>query len=139
MSGKVLVTDANGNPPPPPPPPPLSEQPFPNDAGAPSAFEVRDAMGPRLRHVVVDPRPHGARVRLRLDEPALVTLRVERARLTVKRSRKLLLKGHAHAEGTRVDAGRVPDRAGRQRLRGQPLAGQAGTTDSPLSRVTPRP
>jgi plastocyanin len=93
MFGKVLVTDANGNPPPPPPPPPLSEQPFPNDTAAPSAFEVRDTMPPRLTHVNVRQRPDGARVRFRLDEPALVTLRVQRARLTMKRSRALLLAG----------------------------------------------
>ena len=93
MVGQVVVTDANGNPPPPPPPPPLSEQPFPNTAGAPTSFEVADTMPPRLTRVLVRPGRRGGRVRFRLDEPAVVTLRVQRARLTVKRRRALFLKG----------------------------------------------
>jgi plastocyanin len=93
MIGDVIVTDASGNPPPPPPPPPLSEQPFPNDAASPTSWEVADALRPRLRHVQVRPRGHGARVRFRLDEPAVVTLRVQRARVTVKRRRALFLRG----------------------------------------------
>jgi hypothetical protein len=93
MVGKVVVTDASGNPPPPPPPPPLSEQPFPNDAGAPSAFEVADLMRPRITRVRATGRRHAARVAFRLDEPAMVTLRVQRARLTIKRKRALFLGG----------------------------------------------
>lgn len=93
MYGDVVVTDASGNPPPPPPPPPLSEQPFPNDAGTPSAFEVDDALGPRLSRVRARGRHHRLRLRLRLDEPAIVTVRVLRARVTVKRRRVMLLRG----------------------------------------------
>jgi plastocyanin len=93
MVGRVIVTDASGNPPPPPPPPPPSEQPFPNDAGAPGSFEIRDALRPRLTRVSVRSRRHAALVRFRLDEPAVVTLNVKRARLTVKHRRALLLKG----------------------------------------------
>jgi plastocyanin len=93
MYGDVLVTDASGNPPPPPPPPPLSEQPFPNDAGSPSAFEVADALGPRLSRLAARSWRGGARLRFRLDEPAVVTLRVRRARLTVKRTRGMYLRG----------------------------------------------
>ena len=93
MFGDVLVTDASGNPPPPPPPPPLSEQPFPNDAGSPSAFEVDDALAPRLTRLAARSWRGGARLRFRLDEPAIVTVRVTRARVTVKRSRAMLLRG----------------------------------------------
>jgi plastocyanin len=93
MAGEVVVTDTSGNPPPPPPPPPLSEQPFPNDAGAPSAFEVADRMRPRITRVRARGRRHGARVAFRLDEPAMVTLRVQRARLTIKSRRSLFLSG----------------------------------------------
>jgi plastocyanin len=106
MFGDVLVTDASGNPPPPPPPPPLSEQPFPNDAGTPSAFEVDDALGPRLSRMWARGREHAARVGFRLDEPAVVTVRVQRARLTVKRSRAMLLKGKRRLTIRRLRAGR---------------------------------
>jgi plastocyanin len=93
MFGDVLVTDASGNPPPPPPPPPLSEQPFPNDAGSPSAFEVDDGLGPRLSRLAARSWHGGARLRFRLDEPAVVTVRAVRAQLTVKRARAMLLRG----------------------------------------------
>lgn len=93
MFGDIVVTDASGNPPPPPPPPPLSEQPFPNDAPSPTAFEVDDALGPRLTRVSARAWRGGARLRFRLDEPAVVTVRVMRARLTVKRSRGMYLRG----------------------------------------------
>jgi plastocyanin len=93
MFGDVVVTDSSGNPPPPPPPPPLSQQPFPNDADAPGAFEVDDALAPRVSRVKVRARRHGASVRFRLDEPAMITVRVKRARITVKRRRYLALKG----------------------------------------------
>ncbi|HEX5616891.1 MAG TPA: plastocyanin/azurin family copper-binding protein [Solirubrobacteraceae bacterium] len=93
MFGDVLVSDASGNPPPPPPPPPLSEQPFPNDAGAPGAFEVDDGLAPRLSRLAARPWHRGARLRFRLDEPAVVSVRVTRARVTVKRTRAMLLRG----------------------------------------------
>jgi plastocyanin len=93
MTGSVIVTDASGSPPPPPPPPPPSEQPYTNDAPAPSVFEVDDALGPRLSRLQVRPRGHGVRVRFRVDEAAVVRLRVSRAGLTVKRRHALLLKG----------------------------------------------
>jgi plastocyanin len=93
MFGDVVVTDASGNPPPPPPPPPLSEQPFPNDAGAPSGFEVADALAPRLTRLAARSWHGGARLRFRLDEPAVVRVRVLRARVTVKRARVMLLRG----------------------------------------------
>jgi plastocyanin len=93
MFGDVVVTDASGNPPPPPPPPPLSEQPFPNDAGAPSGFEVADALAPRLSRMTVRQWHRGARLRFRLDEPAVVRVRVVRASVTVKRTRAMLLRG----------------------------------------------
>jgi plastocyanin len=93
MKGSVVVTDASGNPPPPPPPPPPSEQPYSNDAGAPSAFEVEDALRPRLTRLQVRPRGHGVRVRFRIDEAAIVRLRVERAGLAIKQRRAMLLKG----------------------------------------------
>lgn len=93
MVGDVVVTDASGNPPPPPPPPPLSEQPFPNDAGAPSGFEVDDGLAPRLSRVAVRQWHRGARLRFRLDEPAVVKVRVLRASVTVKRTRAMLLRG----------------------------------------------
>jgi plastocyanin len=93
MTGTVVVTDTSGNPPPPPPPPPPSEQPYPNDAPPPSDTEVADALRPRLTRVHVRRRGHGLRVRFRIDEAAVVRLRVERAGLAVKRRRALLLKG----------------------------------------------
>jgi plastocyanin len=93
MAGNVIVTDASGNPPPPPPPPPLSEQPFPNTTGAPGAFEIADALAPRLTHMQVRSRGHSARVRFRIDEPAVVAVRFTRARLTIKRRRAMVLKG----------------------------------------------
>jgi len=93
MYGDVVVTDASGNPPPPPPPPPLSEQPFPNDAGTPGAFEVHDALGPRLSRVRARRWRDGTRLRFRIDEPAWVLVRVQRARVTVKRRRTMVLRG----------------------------------------------
>ncbi|HET8755298.1 MAG TPA: plastocyanin/azurin family copper-binding protein [Solirubrobacteraceae bacterium] len=106
MVGTVIVTDASGNPPPPPPPPPLSEQPFPNDAGSPGAFEVADTLGPRLSRTWARGRRHAARVGFRLDEPALVTVRVRRARVTVKRKRGMYLRGRRTLTIRRLPAGR---------------------------------
>jgi len=106
MFGDVLVTDASGNPPPPPPPPPLSEQPFPNDAGPPSAFEVDDALAPRLTRLAPRSWHGGARLRFRLDEPAVVTVRATRARVTVKRTRAMLLRGRRTLTVRHLRAGR---------------------------------
>jgi plastocyanin len=106
MFGDVIVTDASGNPPPPPPPPPLSEQPFPNDAGAPGAFEIDDGLAPRLARMWARGRRHAARLGFRLDEPAVVTVRVRRARLTVKRSRAMLLRGRRTLTIRRLQPGR---------------------------------
>jgi hypothetical protein len=50
-------------------------------------------MRPRITRVRARGRRHGARVAFRLDEPAMVTLRVQRARLTIKRRRSLFLSG----------------------------------------------
>ena len=105
MFGDVVVTDASGNPPPPPPPPPLSEQPFPNDAGAPSGFEVADALAPRLSRLAVRQWHRGARLRFRLDEPAVVAVRVVRASVTVKRTRAMLLRGRRKLTIRRLPAG----------------------------------
>jgi plastocyanin len=118
MFGNVVVTDASGNPPPPPPPPPLSEQPFPNDAGAPGAFEVDDGLAPRLSKMWARGRRHGARVGFRLDEPAVVTVRVRRARLTVKRSRAMLLRGERRLTIRGLEPGRY-----RLDIRARDLAG----------------
>ena len=106
MFGDVLVTDASGNPPPPPPPPPLSEQPFPNDAGPPSAFEVDDALAPRLTRLAPRSWHGGARLRFRLDEPAVVSVRARRARLTVKRVRGMYLRGRRKLTIRRLEPGR---------------------------------
>ena len=106
MFGDVLVTDASGTPPPPPPPPPLSEQPFPNDAGTPSAFEVDDALAPRLSRLAARAWQGGARLRFRLDEPAVVSVRVTRAGVTVKRSRAMLLRGRRTLTIRHLRAGR---------------------------------
>ena len=118
MIGQVIVTDAAGNAPPPPPPPPLSEQPFPNTTGAPTSWEAADALRPRLRHVRARPRGHSARVRFRIDEPAVVTLRVQRAGVTVARRRALFLKGTRTLTVRRLQPGRY-----RIAMRARDLAG----------------
>jgi plastocyanin len=92
MTGTVTVTDAAGTPPPPPPPPPLSEQPLTNDVAAvapdagigPVETGGLDRTRPRLRHVRVQRRPHGARVSFRLSERSMVTVRLERGGKVVK-------------------------------------------------------
>jgi plastocyanin len=84
MTGAITVTDATGAPPPPPPPPPLSEQPFPNDAGALTSFERIDAVAPVLSAVRVRRVTRGARVRFRLSESGRATLALKRGGKTVK-------------------------------------------------------
>jgi len=84
MTGSVTVTDATGAPPPLPPPPPLSEQPFPNDAGALASFERIDAVAPTLSAVTVRRVARGARVRFRLSESGRATLAFKRGGKTVK-------------------------------------------------------
>ena len=133
MFGDVVVTDASGNPPPPPPPPPLSEQPFPNDAGAPSGFEVADALAPRLSRMAVRQWHRGARLRFRLDEPAVVTVRVAarlgdgqaHARDAPARPRQLTIR--------RLPAGRLPARHLGPRPRRQPLAHAPRTPNGALT------
>lgn len=80
MTGTITVGDA-----PPPPPPAPSEQPFPNDAPAPTVFEVTDERRPRLSRVRVAGHLHGVLVRFRVSEPARVTVRVKRGRRAVAR------------------------------------------------------
>ena len=86
MSGNVTVTDASGNPPPPPPPPPPGEQPFPNDAPPLGGFEYGglDTKRPKLGSVRMQGVRNGARVRFRVSERALVTLRVQKRGIPVK-------------------------------------------------------
>jgi plastocyanin len=88
MTGKVIVTDASGNPPPPPPPPPPSEQQWLNDLPAPTVFERVDEVRPRLSRVRVAPVTDGARVRFRLSERARVIVRFKRAGIAVKTVRR---------------------------------------------------
>ena len=84
MTGRVNV----GNPPP-PPPPPLSEQPFANDQGAPTVFEVTDARRPRVTRVHTRGLDGAARVRFRLDEPGRVTIRLERGSRGITRTLRM--------------------------------------------------
>jgi plastocyanin len=93
MVGDVIVTDASGTPPPPPPPPPLSQQPFPNDQSAPTAFDVADEKRPRLTGVRAAAVRNGARVRFRLSERARVLVRFKLAGLTVKSARRTFRAG----------------------------------------------
>jgi plastocyanin len=81
MSGRVTVGDA-----PPPPPPPLSEQPFPNDSSLPGVLETGglDVTKPTLGAVRVRRASHGARIRFRVSEYAIVTVRFKRGGKTVK-------------------------------------------------------
>ncbi|HEX6022880.1 MAG TPA: plastocyanin/azurin family copper-binding protein [Solirubrobacter sp.] len=104
MRGTVRV----GNPPP-PPPPPLSEQPFPNDAPAPTVLEVLDETAPRVSAVRVSRVKRGARVRFRMSEAGRVTIMLKRGKRTVK-SRHI----HARAGTNAVTVRGVP--AGRYRV-----------------------
>jgi hypothetical protein len=131
MTGTVTVTDAGGTLPPPPPPPPLSEQPWPNDQPAPTAFEVADEVAPELTRVRVARVAHGARVRFRLSEPGRVTITVTRGGRTVKTRRA--------SAGDGANAFTVRGlRAGRYRVevRARDLAGNR--SQSRRARVTVR-
>jgi plastocyanin len=121
MHGTVTVTDEAGTPPPPPPPPPLSEQPFGNDAPAPTVFEVRDRLAPALTAVKVSRRgARGARVRFRLSEAGSVTIALTRAGRTVKTSRLAARRGANAVLVRGLRAGRY-----RLELRARDLAGNA--------------
>ena len=82
MIGDVRVATA---PPPPPPPPPLSAQPFVNDS-APAAPEqvALDRSKPGLTAVSARRITRGARVRFRLSEESVATVRVRRGNRTMK-------------------------------------------------------
>jgi plastocyanin len=104
MKGTVTVTDATGAPPPPPPPPPLSEQPWVNDVSAPGTLEVRDTVAPKLDKVSVKRARKAAKVRLRLSEPAKVTIRLTRGK-SVKRRTVELAKGVSTVKVSGLRAG----------------------------------
>jgi plastocyanin len=115
MRGYVRVGNA-----PPPPPPPLSEQPFPNDGVAPAALETGglDRTRPTLRSVRVQGSKRGARVRFRVSERSVVTVRFKRGDKTVQ-TRKVSAAGTARATvRKRLRAGRY-----RVELRAEDLAG----------------
>ncbi len=84
--GTVRVTTT---PPPPPPPPPLSEQPFGNDATAPVTPEaVRlDSKRPGLTALRAKRVAKGARVRFKVSEESVVTVRLKRNGRTIKQGR----------------------------------------------------
>ncbi len=126
MRGTVRV----GNPPP-PPPPPLSEQPFPNDAPAPTTLELLDETAPTLKAVRVSRVKRGARVRFRISEAGRVTIKF-RARRRVVKTRH----ARARAGGNSVTVRGV--RAGRYRVEitARDLAGNR--TRSRRARVTVR-
>ena len=86
MKGTVRVTTI---PPPPPPPPPLSEQPFGNDATAPITPEtvMLDRTRPRLTAVTAARIAKGARVRFKVSEESVVTVRLKRGGRTIKTAR----------------------------------------------------
>jgi plastocyanin len=112
MNGTVTVGE--------PPPPPLSEQPFPNDGGVLGALETGglDRTQPKLRSVRVERMKRGARVRFRVSERSVVTVRFKRGDKTVE-TRKVSAAGTARATV------RKGLRAGRYRveLRAEDLAG----------------
>ena len=101
MSGVVNV----GNPSP-PPPPPLSEQPFPNDATAPLAFETGglDEAAPSIGGV----RVRRGQLRFRVSEPSEVMIRF-------KRGDKIVATKRVQADG----AYRMAVRASRSLRAGQ--------------------
>ncbi|WP_051324851.1 cupredoxin domain-containing protein [Candidatus Solirubrobacter pratensis] len=80
MHGTVTVTDDAGNPPDPPDPPGPDEQPFPNDQGAPTVFELRDKVAPELTGVTVKPGKRLVRVHFALSERGTMTLVLTRGR-----------------------------------------------------------
>jgi plastocyanin len=86
MTGTVRVAAI---PPPPPPPPPLSEQPFGNDATAPVTPETvtLDRARPKLTSLRARSVSAGARVRYKVSEESVVTVRLKRRGRTVKSGR----------------------------------------------------
>ena len=86
MKGTVRVATI---PPPPPPPPPLSEQPFGNDASAGVIPETvtMDLARPRLTAVRATRVAKGARVRFKVSEESVVTVRLKRRGRTIKTAR----------------------------------------------------
>lgn len=86
MQGTVAVSaPGGGTAPPPPPPPPSGPTPFPNPETAPTELERGvDSTRPRLSRVRVRAAGDDARVRVRTNERARVTVRFKRAGRTVK-------------------------------------------------------
>jgi plastocyanin len=120
MVGQVAVTDASGAPAPPPPPPPLSEQPFPNDAPAPTALEVLDETAPTLSAVKVSRVTRGARVRFRLSEAGRVTIKLTRGNRVVKTRRVNARRGTNAVIVRSIRAGRYGVRVSARDLSGNP-------------------
>jgi plastocyanin len=122
MVGTVTVTDAAGNPPPPTPPPPPGQQPFPNDSPPLGALETGglDRTPPALSSVRVRRQRSGARIRFRVSERAVVTVRFNRGAKIVK-TKKLTASGSVRM----TVRDRRALRAGRYRveLRAEDLAG----------------
>jgi plastocyanin len=93
MNGRVVVTDATGDPPPPPPPPPPSQQPWANDQPLTTVFEVVDEVRPTLARLRAARVRNGARLRFRLSERAQVIVRFERNGRAVRTARRTFGKG----------------------------------------------
>ena len=115
MRGVVTVGDA-----PPPPPPPPGQQPFLNDSTPPTVFETGglDRTPPKLSSVRVRRLSSGARIRFRVSERALVTVRFKRGGKTVKTAK-------FNASGSYRGTFRKGMRTGRYRveLRAEDVAG----------------
>jgi hypothetical protein len=113
MIGDVTVTDAAGTPPPPPPPPPPGSQPFPNDSPPLTVLETGglDRTQPTVRDLRVRRAARGARIRFRVSERSLVTVRFKRRGKTVKTER---LTASGRARITVRDRRKL--RAGRYRI-----------------------
>jgi plastocyanin len=127
MYGTVIVGE--------PPPPPLSQQPFPNDGGVLGALETGglDRTRPTLRSVRVQRIGRGVRVRFRVSERSLVTVRFKRGDKTVKTKK-------VNAAGTARATVRNGLRAGRYdvELRAEDLAGNRSGLRTARVTVTPR-
>jgi plastocyanin len=117
MVGDVIVGDA-----PPPPPPPPGRQPFPNDSTPPGVLETGglDRTQPVLRSVRVRRLANGARIRFRVSEFSVVTVRFKRGGKVVKTAK---LNASGSYRGTVRIAKRL--RHGRYRvvLRAEDVAG----------------
>jgi plastocyanin len=113
MIGNVTVTDAAGTPPPPPPPPPPGSQPFPNDSPPLTVLETGglDRTRPAVRDLRVRRAARGARIRFRVSERSLVTVRFKRRGKTVKTAH---LNASGRARITVRDRRKL--RAGRYRI-----------------------